>query len=455
MEIINPATGEAIASVNEDTMESIVVKFNALRASFSTWRKTSIKERIACMITFSNLLEKNIDQLSKILTSEVGKPIQQSINEINGARARIQWLTQNVEKYLADEVMSSDGTMEERISYEPLGVICNISAWNYPYLVGINVFVPALLAGNTVMYKPSEHSILTGQAIESLIHESGIPGDVFCIAIGAGGVGEMLLEQPFDGYFFTGSYKTGKYIYEKVAGRMVPCQLELGGKDPLYVCDDITDVKAVAAATADGAFYNNGQSCCAVERIYVHERVYDAFTDAFLAEVKSFNIGNPATDGVYIGPLCRKEQVNVLRLQVDDAKNKGARVATGGNPMEGKGYYFEPTVILDATHDMDVMRDESFGPIIGIMKVEDDNQAVHFMQDTSYGLTASVYSNDKSRAERILKEINAGTGYWNCCDRVSAALPWSGRNNSGFGTTLSHIGIRAFAKPKAYHMKNG
>jgi acyl-CoA reductase-like NAD-dependent aldehyde dehydrogenase len=407
------------------------------------------------MITFSNLLEKNIDQLSKILTSEVGKPIQQSINEINGARARIQWLTQNVEKYLADEVMSSDGTMEERISYEPLGVICNISAWNYPYLVGINVFVPALLAGNTVMYKPSEHSILTGQAIESLIHESGIPGDVFCIAIGAGGVGEMLLEQPFDGYFFTGSYKTGKYIYEKVAGRMVPCQLELGGKDPLYVCDDITDVKAVAAATADGAFYNNGQSCCAVERIYVHERVYDAFTDAFLAEVKSFNIGNPATDGVYIGPLCRKEQVNVLRLQVDDAKNKGARVATGGNPMEGKGYYFEPTVILDATHDMDVMRDESFGPIIGIMKVEDDNQAVHFMQDTSYGLTASVYSNDKSRAERILKEINAGTGYWNCCDRVSAALPWSGRNNSGFGTTLSHIGIRAFAKPKAYHMKNG
>jgi acyl-CoA reductase-like NAD-dependent aldehyde dehydrogenase len=455
MEIINPATGETIASVNEDTMESIVVKFNALRASFSTWRKTSIKERIACMITFSNLLEKNIDQLSKILTSEVGKPIQQSINEINGARARIQWLTQNVEKYLADEVMSSDGTMEERISYEPLGVICNISAWNYPYLVGINVFVPALLAGNTVMYKPSEHSILTGQAIESLIHESGIPGDVFCIAIGAGGVGEMLLEQPFDGYFFTGSYKTGKYIYEKVAGRMVPCQLELGGKDPLYVCDDITDVKAVAAATADGAFYNNGQSCCAVERIYVHERVYDAFTDAFLTEVKSFNIGNPATDGVYIGPLCRKEQVNVLRLQVDDAKNKGARVATGGNPMEGKGYYFEPTVILDATHDMDVMRDESFGPIIGIMKVEDDNQAVHFMQDTSYGLTASVYSNDKSRAERILKEINAGTGYWNCCDRVSAALPWSGRNNSGFGTTLSHIGIRAFAKPKAYHMKNG
>jgi len=455
MEIINPATGETIASVNEDTMESIVVKFNALSASFSTWRKTSIKERIACMITFSNLLEKNIDQLSKILTSEVGKPIQQSINEINGARARIQWLTQNVEKYLADEVMSSDGTMEERISYEPLGVICNISAWNYPYLVGINVFVPALLAGNTVMYKPSEHSILTGQAIESLIHESGIPGDVFCIAIGAGGVGEMLLEQPFDGYFFTGSYKTGKYIYEKVAGRMVPCQLELGGKDPLYVCDDITDVKAVAAATADGAFYNNGQSCCAVERIYVHERVYDAFTDAFLTEVKSFNIGNPATDGVYIGPLCRKEQINVLRLQVDDAKNKGARVATGGNPMEGKGYYFEPTVILDATHDMDVMRDESFGPIIGIMKVEDDNQAVHFMQDTSYGLTAAVYSNDKSRAERILKEINAGTGYWNCCDRVSAALPWSGRNNSGFGTTLSHIGIRAFAKPKAYHMKNG
>ena len=184
--------------------------------------------------------------------------------------------------------MSNEGGMEEKISYEPLGVICNISAWNYPYLVGVNVFVPALLAGNAVMYKPSEYATLTGLEIEKLLKQAGIPVNIFHTAIGAADVGEILLQLPFDGYYFTGSYKTGKYIYEKVAPKMVPCQCELGGKDPLYVAGDIADIKAVAAGTADGAFYNNGQSCCAVERIYVHEKVYDNYVDEFVKEVKSW-----------------------------------------------------------------------------------------------------------------------------------------------------------------------
>lgn len=234
---------------------------------------------------------------------------------------------------------------------------------------------------------------------------------------------------------------------------MVPCQCELGGKDPLYVADDVADIKAVAAGTADGAFYNNGQSCCAVERIYVQEKIYDRYVDEFLKEVKSWKIGKPTEEGVYIGPLSRKEQVNVLENQVSDAVQKGAKVLTGGKPISGKGYFFEPTVLVDVNHHMSVMRDESFGPIIGIMRVKNDDEAVQLMQDTEYGLTAAVYSSDRGRAEKILEKINAGTGYWNCCDRVSAALPWSGRIHSGFGTTLSHAGLRAFTKPKAYHLK--
>ena len=399
------------------------------------------------------MLEKNVEALASILTSEVGKPLQQSRNEINGARARIKWLTDNADKYLADEVMIQEGNLTERISYEPLGVVCNISAWNYPYLVGVNVFVPALLAGNAVMYKPSEYSTLTGLEIERLLKQAGVPNDVFHVAVGARSVGELLLELPFNGYFFTGSYKTGKYIYEKVAPKMVPCQLELGGKDPLYVADDVADIKAVAASTADGAFYNNGQSCCAVERIYVNEKVYDQYVDEFIKEVKSWKIGKPTEAGVYIGPLSRKDQLSFLETQVQDAVQKGSKVLVGGKRIDGTGYYFEPTVITNATHQMSMMREESFGPIIGIMKVKSDDEAIELMKDTEYGLTAAVYSNNQSRAENILEQINSGTGYWNCCDRVSAALPWSGRQHSGFGATLSHAGLRAFTKTKAYHLR--
>ena len=454
MKIINPATEELISEIAEDTFQSIDSKFQLLHQAQANWGDVKLQERIAILKKFADLLLENIEPLSAILTSEVGKPLQQSRNEINGAVARIAWLTNNAEKYLSDETMSNENGMEEKITYEPLGVICNISAWNYPYLVGVNVFVPALLAGNAVMYKPSEYATLTGLQIEKLLKQAGVPEHVFHVAVGEAAVGEALLAKPFNGYFFTGSYKTGKYIYEKVAAKMVPCQCELGGKDPLYVADDIADIKAVAAGTADGAFYNNGQSCCAVERIYVHEKVYDEYVKEFVAEVQSWKTGSPTEAGVYIGPLSRKEQLDVLESQVADAVSKGATILCGGKKVDGIGYYFEPTVLANVNHNMSVMNNESFGPVIGIMKVENDAEAIALMQDTEYGLTAAVYSTVKSRALNILQQVNAGTGYWNCCDRVSAALPWSGRNHSGFGTTLSHAGLRAFVKPKALHLRN-
>ncbi|MFY9308969.1 MAG: aldehyde dehydrogenase family protein [Bacteroidia bacterium] len=453
MNIINPATEEVITSVKEDNLASIESKYDVLRKGQEQWNLVPLKERIAVLQRFAELLKENLEQNAAILTSEVGKPLQQSRNEINGARSRIKWLTENAEKYLADDIMNIDKGLTEKIVYEPLGIICNISAWNYPYLVGVNVFVPALLAGNAVMYKPSEFSTLTGLEIEKLLKKAGVPDNVFQVAIGAADVGEILLHLPFNGYFFTGSYKTGKYIHEKVAHKMVPCQLELGGKDPLYIADDVADIKNVAAGTADGAFYNSGQSCCAVERIYVNEKVYDAYVDEFVKEVKGFKLGIPSEEGVYIGPLTRRPQLEFVENQVKEAVAKGAKLAAGGKRAAGKGYFFEPTVLLNVTHDMSVMREESFGPVIGIMKVKDDAEAIKLMQDTEYGLTAGVYSASKERAEKILGKINAGTGYWNCCDRVSAALPWSGRKHSGLGSTLSHIGLRAFTQPKAYHLK--
>jgi acyl-CoA reductase-like NAD-dependent aldehyde dehydrogenase len=453
MQIINPANGEVIREILEDSRETLGEKFQLLKNTQSAWSALEIKKRAQVLQNFSILLETNIENISAVLTSEIGKPLQQSKNEINGARTRIQWLTENAEKYLGDEVMTKSPGLTEKISYEPLGVICNISAWNYPWLVGVNVFITALLAGNSVMYKPSEYAILTGLEIERMLKQSGIPDGIFQLAVGAKKVGELLLELPFDGYFFTGSYKTGKYIYEKCASKMVSCQLEMGGKDPLYVTEDIVDVKQVAEATADGAFYNNGQSCCSVERIYVHGDIYEAYVREFVDIVKSWKIGKPTEEGIYFGPLTRNAQIEILEKQVSDAVAKGARILTGGKRLPGNGYYFEPTVLTNVTQDMLVMKEESFGPIIGIMKVENDEEAIQLMADTEYGLTAAIYSSNRQRAEKMIRQFNTGSGYWNCCDRVSAALPWSGRKHSGFGSALSHAGLRSFVRPKAWHMR--
>ena len=454
MNIVNPATQEIITTVSVDDQKTIANKLTNLREGQKNWAKVSLSERVAIIRRFAELLQTNLDACASVLTSEVGKPLQQSKNEVNGACARIEWLTANAEQSLQDEWMVKTGATREKIVYEPLGVVCNISAWNYPYLVGTNVFVPALLAGNAVIYKPSELSTLTGLEIEKYLHAAGVPENVFQIAVGAKEVGEILLAADLDGYFFTGSYATGKYIYERVSKKMKPCGLELGGKDPLYVTDDVSDISTIAANTADGAFYNNGQSCCSVERIYVHEKVYDDYVAAFVKEVQSYTVGNPLSEGVYIGALTRKEQAAFLANQVQDAVSKGAVVLCGGKPIQGAGNYFEPTVLVNVTHEMDVMKEESFGPIIGIMKVTGDATAVTLMNDTQYGLTASVYCNNEERALALQSQLNAGTVYWNCCDRVSAALPWSGRKHSGFGSTLSLVGLRVFTQPKAYHLRS-
>jgi acyl-CoA reductase-like NAD-dependent aldehyde dehydrogenase len=455
MQIINPATEEIICELSEDTVAALSAKFQLLKMAQPGWSGTDIPERKKILLKFSELMSEQIEDLALVLTNEMGKPLQQSRNEIKGAGTRIKWLAEHAEKYLGDEQMTKDNNLEETISYEPLGTICNISAWNYPWLVGVNVFVPALLAGNAVMYKPSEFASMTGLEIEKLLRQAGLPDHLFQVALGTGSTGKNLLNLPFDGYFFTGSYKTGKSIYEQCASRMVPCQLEMGGKDPAYITDDVVNIQRAAASTADGAFYNNGQSCCSVERIYVQESIYEEYLSEFVKETVSWKTGPPTRDGIYFGPLTRKDQIAVLEKQVADALSKGARLVAGGKRVAGKGYYFEPTILVDVTHDMDLMKEESFGPVIGIMKVKDDEEATRLMADTEYGLTAAVYSKNKMRAEKILRQLNTGSGYWNCCDRVSAPLPWSGRNHSGFGVTLSHAGLRSFVKPKALHLRSG
>jgi len=454
MKVTNPATGTVIADVAADTRAAVRRKYATARAGQLAWARVPIRKRLATIAAFRERIVAMHETLARTLTHEVGKPIRQSRNELNGLLTRIDFFLAESLGSLREEKVFADATqkLEERITHEPLGVVANISAWNYPYFVGSNVFVPALVAGNAVLYKPSEYASLTGLHIAEMLHEAGVPKDVFVPVIGDGATGAALLRQPVDGVFFTGSYATGARIAAAAGRRMIKVQLELGGKDPIYVCEDV-DVKAAVAGVADGAFYNTGQSCCSVERIYVHASIYDAFVAAFVDEVRGYKLGDPMDESTYIGAITRRPQLGVLKKQVADARKKGAKLLLGGAAVKDKGNWFQPTVFADVNHSMALMKDESFGPIIGIQRVNDDDTAVDLMNDTEYGLTAGVYTRDEKRARKILARVHAGSVYWNCCDRVSPRLPWSGVGHSGIGLTLSTYGIQTFTRPKAWHLR--
>jgi len=451
LEIRNPANGQVITTVDADTSKTVAEKFARARKAQPSWRNVPLEQKKKAIEKFGKILTDKHDKFAADLTSEVGKPLSQSGNELKGVQPRLKFYLENIDAALTPRVTRETDKFKEEVRQEPLGTIANISAWNYPYFVGVNVFVPALLTGNTVVYKPSEYSTLTGTNIKNALYEAGIPEDAFQLVVGRGDVGEQLLKQDIDGVFFTGSNATGYKIAQAVAGRMIKTQFELGGKDPTYVSENF-DVEKAAKSLADGAMYNTGQSCCSVERIYVNSKVYDKFVEIFVNEVKSFTVGEPTDGKTYIGPLTMPKQPDFLQQQVQDAVSKGAKVLVGGKKIQKAGNWFEPTVLVNVNHTMAVMRDESFGPIIGIQKVNNVEEAISLMNDTSYGLTSGVYTNSKEEAEKVLSKINSGTVYWNACDRVSPWLPWSGRKGSGLGATLGLEGITAFTHPKAFHL---
>lgn len=451
--IHNPATGEAIATLPADDATSVSTKARAAREAQAVWALRSLEQRKRCIEGFRAGVVRDLEHLARVMTQETGKPIRMSRNELNGLLPRIDFFLAEVDAAIAAETVYDEGGMREQIQHEPLGLVANISAWNYPWFVGCNVILPALLAGNAVLYKPSEYATLTGQEITRLLHEAGVPAEVMACLVGKGEVGAALLEQDVDGVFFTGSHATGQRIAQAVSGRFLKLQLELGGKDPTYVCED-ADPKVAAESLADGAMYNTGQSCCSVERIYVHEAIHDAFVEHFVRTVRGYKRGDPMGEDTYIGAITREPQLAVLDHQVADAQRKGAEVLLGGRKGPAPGNWYEATVMVNVDHGMEIMREESFGPLIGIQKVSGDDEAVRLMNDTRYGLTAGVYTRDEERARRILSQVRAGSVYWNCCDRVSPRLPWSGVGDSGVGLTLSKYGIQAFTRPKAWHLRS-
>jgi acyl-CoA reductase-like NAD-dependent aldehyde dehydrogenase len=446
LDIRNPATGERVRSVAVTEDGEIVQKVSRARRAQREWGARPFDARAAALRAFREIVANELDEFASVTTSEVGKPITQARNEVRAVSERIDWFLANVGALLEPRTVTADapGVVGERVTYEPVGVVAHISAWNYPYFVGLGTVVPALLAGNAVLYKPSEHATLTGLRLVDALHRAGVPVDVVQVVVGAGAAGAALVDSDIDMVCFTGSYATGRRVAATVAERLVRVQLELGGKDAAYVADDV-DVEGTALAIAEGACYNAGQSCSAIERVYVNEAIYDDFLRALVDAIGAYELG---TD---IGPLTRVPQLDVIEAQIADATGKGARVLCGGRRVERPGNWFEPTVLADVDDPMRVMTEETFGPVVPVARVRNDDDAAARMDDTQYGLGAAVFTRDRARAERILQRLDVGNAYWNTSDRSSVRLPWSGRRHSGLGVSMSESGVRALTREKAWH----
>jgi acyl-CoA reductase-like NAD-dependent aldehyde dehydrogenase/uncharacterized protein YceH (UPF0502 family) len=453
LEVHNPATGEHLRSVAITDEREVEQKVERARRAQPAWAARSYPERAALVRAFRDLLEAEIEECARTTTREMGKPITQSRAEVRAVRQRIDWNLDHVGDVIAprDVTPTTQDGVGERVTYEPVGLVAHVSAWNYPYFVGLNTIVPALLVGNAVLYKPSEHATLTGLRLVDLMHRAGVPVDVVQTVVGGGAAGAALVAADVDMVCFTGSYPTGRAVARAVADRFIRLQLELGGKDGAYVCDDV-DVDATAFAAAEGAFYNGGQSCAAIERMYVHEAVYDRFVDALGEVVGAYRVADPEDEQTDVGPLARAEQLDVIEGQIADALGKGAKVLVGGRRIDRPGSWFEPTVLVDVDPHMRIMRDETFGPVIGVQRVRDDAHAAACLDDTEFGLGAAVFTRDRARAERILGALDVGNAYWNRSDRSSVHLPWSGRRHSGIGVSMSESGIRALVREKAWHL---
>ncbi|HOO56998.1 MAG TPA: aldehyde dehydrogenase family protein [bacterium] len=452
----NPATNEIYVTLDCMSPEEIDEATVRAHEAALGWKKTQLSERIETTYEFVKKLNDNIDSVSEEITRQMGKPLWQSRKEVGGCSGRALYMADIAESALEDLVTTCDGVDFRKIAFEPKGVILDIASWNYPLMVAVSVIAPAVLAGNAVLIKHSSQTPLCGKVFERLYREAGAPeGLVTAIVSDRESCGRLFESPLVNGVFFTGSVDGGYEVNRRASSLLVDTGLELGGKDPAYVRED-ADLPHAVAELADASFYNTGQSCCAVERIYVHKSLYERFVAEFLDVVSGYRLGDPMDETTYIGPLTQRKQLAVLQGQTDEAVSRGAELLMGGRTTDvgGRGNYFEPTVLAGVSNDMKVMQDESFGPIIGIMPVQDDEEALRLMNDSRFGLTASVWTSNQEKALALANVIQAGTVYMNRADFVEPELAWTGVKESGKGCTMSRIGFMNVTQPKSYNFRN-
>jgi acyl-CoA reductase-like NAD-dependent aldehyde dehydrogenase len=458
---LNPFTLEPAGEYPVQDFPQLQGRVAAGRRAFSQWSRMELGQRVEWLRTGLQYFEAERSAIAKDLTAQMGKPIQQSENELKGFFERANYMLDIAETTLAPDLLPKSG-FERRIEHVPLGLVFIIAPWNYPLLTAVNGVLSALVSGNAVLLK---HSSLTPAAAEHFARAFGRLGPIEdllqAIVADHADVERVIRECDIDHVVFTGSVEGGYAMQAAVTARrglgnhFIDSALELGGKDGAYVAED-ADVKAAAEGLVDGAMYNAGQSCCGIERVYVHKSLFDEFMDRAEDLVAAYALGNPMEHKTTLGPLASAKSAQGLLAQVDAAKARGAKVVSGGRiKLIGKGTFFEPTLMTGVDHKMDVMMLENFGPILPVMAVSGDEEAVRLVNDSPYGLTSAIYTRDVERANRFAREADTGTVFMNRCDFLDPALPWTGVRDSGRGTTLSKYGFYGMTRRKAIHFRIG
>ena len=453
LQVINPYNQEPVYEIRYDDGPMLDQKVDAARHAFQKWRRLSLEVRAQHVRQGIDRFRAASREIAREVSLQMGKPILQAEKEVETCCERADYMLSIAARTLASEILPAKEGFHLRIEHVPLGVVLDLAAWNYPLLIPVNVVVPALLAGNAVLLKHSAKTPRCGAHFETAFGSSDFPGLVTNLVLNHEAVSNLLVDSRIGHVAFTGSVEGGHQIYRQAAQRFVEVGLELGGKDPAYVAED-ADLPFAVENVIDGACYNAGQSCCAVERVYVHRKLYDEFLDRAKAVLGQYRMGNPLDSSTSLGPLASRSALDLLEHQVNDAVRRGGRLLLGGTRVpHSPGNFFPPTLLADVPNQADVMQEESFGPIVPVLAVQSDEEALECMQDTRFGLTASVWTRDAERAERFASELEAGTIYQNRCDYLDPALPWTGVADSGKGTTLSHYGFHALTRRKGIHFR--
>ncbi len=453
IQLISPVDGSVFAErmpLTPDVAQAVVTRAKAAQKG---WAARPLADRIALVKAGVARLNAMKDVVVEELAWQMGRPTRYG-GEFGGVNARTDYMSEIAAKTLAPEMIEDSAAFRRYLAREPVGVVLILAPWNYPYLTTINTLVPALIAGNTVILKHASQTLLVGERLAEAFHAAGVPEDVFQNVVLDHATTEGLIRARSFGFVnFTGSVAGGQAMERAAAGTFTPLGLELGGKDPGYVRED-ANLEVAVDVLMDGAMYNAGQCCCGIERIYVHEKLFDSFVEKSVAWVGQLKLGNPFDASSTLGPMAHKRFAQVVRDQTAEA------IAAGAKPLldpkrfaDDGGAYLAPQILINVDHSMRVMKEESFGPVVGIMPVRNDAEAIALMNDSPYGLTASVWTEDYDTAAKIGAQIETGTVFMNRADYLDPALTWTGVKDTGRGTSLSYLGFHSVTRPKSYHLK--
>ena len=455
IQLISPVDGSVRAERMPLAPEAAEAAVARARAAQGPWAARPLEERIALVKAGVAKLTEMKETIAKELAEQMGRPIRFGAGEMGGVNARTDYMAEIAAETLAPKVIEDSNAFRRYLAREPLGVVFVIAPWNYPFLTAINTIVPALIAGNTLILKHASQTLLAGERLAEAFHAAGVPQDVFQnVALDHATTEALIAGRAFDFVNFTGSVGGGQAIERAAAGIFTPLGLELGGKDPGYVRAD-ANLDAAVDTLMDGAMFNSGQCCCGIERIYVHESLYDAFVEKAVAWVNALKLGSPLDQATTLGPMANVRFARVVRDQIAEAIAQGAKplIDPAAFSADDGGAYLAPQVLVDVDHSMRVMTEESFGPVVGIMKVKGDEEALRLMNDSPYGLTASIWTEDYDTAAAIGAKIQTGTVFMNRADYLDPALCWTGCKDTGRGGSLSYLGYHSVTRPKSYHLK--